>query len=1065
MDQDRWKTVNHIFHAALEVSPSERHAFIHSASNGDPELQAEVEVLLKADQDAGSYLETPLLPGELFSSSAPPVSAGDVLCGRFRILRAVGEGGMGHVFEAYDSELAVHVALKIIRPEIASNPETLNRFRQEVRLARQITHPNVCRTFDIERESRVVDPASGTKKELVFLTMEFLQGETLDSRIKRAGLLPLDEALQIAGQIADALFAAHSFGIVHRDMKPANIMLVPVESAPDSSFRAVITDFGLARLDTVLPQGNHSPLSHSGRPIGTLAYMAPEQLEGTAVSAATDIYAFGLILFEMVTGTRAFPTDNFLSGIAKRLSGPPPSPSTIVPKLPASWCRAIEGCLRLNPADRFQSATDVIAALEGSRTNLPRVIKPTLLQRLTLVSWPSRTRFLAFSGILFAALALSGVAFRLYRSRVDSQVAPGASIYLTPVKNETGIRALDNITELLRAGLSQSAQVNLLDQSRVGDTLQLMTKSPDTPIDPPIAREIAMRSGAVRIIFATVRGTAGNYQLNVDIQQPDNTPARYRDHWTETFSWKSSDLNANSGTIPPELTTAVRNSTDWIRFKTGESRNDIARLDAAPEDVTTPNWDALADYEEAERLVAHGQRDEALIKLRSAVRKDPDFALALGRLGDIEVNLYRKEDGYRDYLKALDAGASRRLSLRERNRIKGLYAMDTGDFQTAADTFQEYSSLYEHDYLGWFYRARPLSMLGRSPEAIEVLKKAHEVDPLKSGALILLVSENLIVGDNAEAIKWSDSLRSMNDKDAAWFSDGILAFVNGDLSASTRLLHNPSDSANPMARSESIRYLADLQAEQGNYSEAANLLGRALANGRQSAYMLMDRAYAIGMAGDSVQCAQTVERALQLDSSPDMVLRASLTLGRVYSRLTGANANPIRASLALLPGRLSAGNFGVITTETRYRVLGEALLARGEAEAALREFRKADSLEAPRISREYLGRALEAMAAHRSDASKADQWRRAALDSYAFPAMHPAVIWQFPTEYPPGAYAESIEDWLRVANSIGLRDSTYKTLQDKLLLLRPHSAPSSILAGASDHRLKPLAGTSTSKQP
>ena len=198
MDQDRWKTVNHIFHAALEVSPSERHAFVHSASNGDPELQAEVELLLKADQDAGSYLETPLLPGELFSSSAPPVSPGDVLCGRFRILRAVGEGGMGHVFEAYDSELAVHVALKIIRPEIASNPETLNRFRQEVRLARQITHPNVCRTFDIERETSVVDPASGTKKELVFLTMEFLLGETLDSRVKRSGLLPLDEALQIA---------------------------------------------------------------------------------------------------------------------------------------------------------------------------------------------------------------------------------------------------------------------------------------------------------------------------------------------------------------------------------------------------------------------------------------------------------------------------------------------------------------------------------------------------------------------------------------------------------------------------------------------------------------------------------------------------------------------------------------------------------------------------------------------------------------------------------------------------------------------------------------------------
>jgi hypothetical protein len=208
MDQDRWKTVNRIFHSALDVPPSERHAFVLSASNGDPELEAEVKLLLKADQEAGSYLETPLLPGELSSSSAPPVSPGDVLCGRFRILRAVGEGGMGHVFEAYDSELAVHVALKVIRPEIASNPEVLGRFRQEVRLARRITHPNVCRTFDIEREVRTVGSGGETKQELVFLTMEFLQGETLDARIKRSGPLPLAEAHHVAKQLADAM-AAH----------------------------------------------------------------------------------------------------------------------------------------------------------------------------------------------------------------------------------------------------------------------------------------------------------------------------------------------------------------------------------------------------------------------------------------------------------------------------------------------------------------------------------------------------------------------------------------------------------------------------------------------------------------------------------------------------------------------------------------------------------------------------------------------------------------------------------------------------------------------------------------
>ena len=189
MDQNRWKTVNQIFNAALEVSSSERHSFVASASPGDPELQSEVELLLKANEEAGSFIESPLDSGRfIFQNPLQSLNPGDVLCGRFRLVRAVGEGGMGHVFEAFDFELGVQVALKVIRSEIASNPESLARFlNQEVRLARQITHPNVCRTFDIERETRGVDSDRGAKRETLFLTMEFLAGETLDSRIKHAG--------------------------------------------------------------------------------------------------------------------------------------------------------------------------------------------------------------------------------------------------------------------------------------------------------------------------------------------------------------------------------------------------------------------------------------------------------------------------------------------------------------------------------------------------------------------------------------------------------------------------------------------------------------------------------------------------------------------------------------------------------------------------------------------------------------------------------------------------------------------------------------------------------------
>jgi tetratricopeptide (TPR) repeat protein len=410
MDRVRWKAVNEIFHAALELPAGERDVFLSAAVEGDVQLRAEVEDLLKADEDAGSYIETPLIAGESPFAPPPPVNPGDVLCGRFRIVRAVAEGGMGHVFEAFDSELTVSVALKVIRPEIASNPEALMRFRQEVRLARRITHPNICRTFDFERDMRVIDPERGIKQEVVFLTMEFLEGDTLAAHIKQNGTLPMDLRLHIARQIADALVAAGSLGIVHRDIKPANVMLVANGNGDQNRFRVVITDFGLARTDPLGPTGHPVSLSQTARPIGTLAYMAPEQLEGKPVSAATDIYAFGLVLFEMVTGRRAFPSDNFLSGITQRLTGSAPNPQALVPDLPETWRHAIDGCLRTKPEERFKSAADVIAVLEGGKVKLRATRKGTW--RFT----QKRILYAVIAAAACGAVILFWTRFRLYQA-------------------------------------------------------------------------------------------------------------------------------------------------------------------------------------------------------------------------------------------------------------------------------------------------------------------------------------------------------------------------------------------------------------------------------------------------------------------------------------------------------------------------------------------------------------------------------------------------------------------------------------------------------------------------
>lgn len=1050
MDQDRWKTINQIFHAALEISSSERHAFVLSASNGDHDLLAEVELLLQADQDAGSYLETPLLATDEFSNATPPLSPGDVLCGRFRILRAVGEGGMGHVFEAYDSELTVHVALKIIRPEIASNAEALSRFRQEVRLARRITHPNVCRTFDIEREIRVLDSVGDTKQEIIFLTMEFLEGETLASRIKRTGPLQLDEALQVGRQVADAMNAAHSLGIVHRDLKPANIMLVPAESAAELVFRAVITDFGLARLDTALPQGNRSVLSNSGRPIGTLAYMAPEQLEGTAVSAATDIYAFGLILFEMVTGTRAFPSDNFLSGIARRVSGPPPSPQTIVPTLPIPWCRAIEGCLSLKPEDRFQAVADATAILEGGRIDFPRTNKPSLVQRLALASWPPRRRLYTASAIFVAAVSLFLGSLRLYQSRADAKVAPGALVYLTQVKNETGEKTFDNLTELIQASLAQSAQINLLDQSRVGDTLQHMTKAPDTVIDPPTAREIALRTGAVRVVFCRVSGSQGSYNLNIDLQQPDaSSPARYRDRWTQSFAWQSSG-SSNTATIPQELTSTVRKASNWIRAAAGESKNDIATLDTPPEDVTTNSWAALIEYNNARLFSSRGEPASAVLALQHAVLIDPQFALAYGQLGDTLAALYRTPEAYEAYRNALNINQDWRLTRRERDRIKGMYAADSGDMEAAEVAFRDYSTYFENDPAGWAYRSYPLEMLGRIDEAISVLERAAAFEPHRSFPMNELITCLLSLGRYDEARQWIARLRTEGYSDYALLKEGQLHFLLGEYDQAARSFRSVSTSDSQTFRESGNSMLARLEAEQGNDFAATQSLNRDIDHERSNsnhsalAASLLDRAYLYGKHGEIEGCNEDIEQAIGLNPSVQNTINASRILGEANFLTHGVHSADISKTLRKLAGQLSSSETSTIFDIARLRVNGELMLAQGNWKQALLDFSQVDKLDAPSATREYLARALATAAGRQPTYAMREEFGMKAIKAYETVTLREGFIWSQPTNFPPGFYADHVAESLRLPGLSNLLAEVSQQAFARYKQLRPDESTSSL---------------------
>ncbi|HYX25183.1 MAG TPA: serine/threonine-protein kinase, partial [Thermoanaerobaculia bacterium] len=292
----------------------------------------------------------------------PGFAPGELLAGRYRVVRFIARGGMGEVFEVEDLELKERVALKTVRWEAAQDTVAVERFRREIQLARKVTHPNVCRIFDVSHHRE-----EGSAEATIFLTMELLPGETLSQRLRRAGPMLPGEALGIASQIAAALDAAHHAGVIHRDLKPGNVVLVEGRGAgAGRGPRAVVTDFGLARLDSGAEAAAGQALTLTGAAgvVGTPAYLAPEQVEGGEITSAADVFAFGIVLYEMLTGTVPFLGENALSTAVKRLREAPVPPRVHSPGIEPRWEAAILRCLERDPAARFASAPEVIRALE-----------------------------------------------------------------------------------------------------------------------------------------------------------------------------------------------------------------------------------------------------------------------------------------------------------------------------------------------------------------------------------------------------------------------------------------------------------------------------------------------------------------------------------------------------------------------------------------------------------------------------------------------------------------------------------------------------------------------------
>ena len=349
MTPERWERIKELFEAALERPPAERAEFLARACEGEAALHAEVKRLLDHHDDERFMKKQPWLPPTEADSLRPSRSfqPDEIVCQRYRIRRFVGRGGMGEVYEAEDLELGGPVALKTIRPSMAADEHMVARFKKEIHLARRVAHRNVCRTFDLARHE-----SGDARGAITFLTMEFLPGETISHRIKNHGPFSSPEAVPIIRQMAEALDAAHRAGVIHRDFKSGNVMLVPGKDG----LRPVVTDFGLAR--GMNPEDYD--VGTQGNVAGTPGYMAPELSAGGAATVASDIYALGVVMYEMLTRRR------------------PVQPNARPPEVESALQRAVMRCLERDPANRFSSAGALIAALED-RAPLPEPEPPSRL--------------------------------------------------------------------------------------------------------------------------------------------------------------------------------------------------------------------------------------------------------------------------------------------------------------------------------------------------------------------------------------------------------------------------------------------------------------------------------------------------------------------------------------------------------------------------------------------------------------------------------------------------------------------------------------------------------------
>src|SRR5262245_28721689 len=640
---------------------------------------------LGSDRTFGGPNESPtIVPAE----EAPTLPPGTMLAGRYQIVDLIGLGGMGAVYKAFDRQLTRLVALKTILPEMAGTPTALKRFKQEVLLAQSIVQKNVVRIFDIGED--------GATK---FITMDFIEGVDLKSLIKEKGKLPPAEAAGILRQVCLGLEAAHAAGVVHRDLKPQNIMI-------EKDGHIVVMDFGIAR------SGESRGATQTGAFLGTPEYMSPEQAKTENVDARSDIFSIGLIFYELLTGKLPFQGKTVLETMFKRTMERAIPPAEIDATVPKGANDIVNKCLQIEREDRYQSVTELLEDLENfdptKKVGAAERAKARLKKAARYRKWAVAAALV----ILTVAVVVLVFSNRSPAPTSTTAHAP-VTVVLADFTNHTGDPLLDGALEpAVKMELEGACFITAYDRPAVVRTLGVRVPA---KLDELAARQIAVNQGLGVVLSGSLDRQGEGYTLSIKATQA--VTGNVIKIAEETASKKDQILFATT-----KLTAAVRRAL-------GDDTSDSA-LRFAMETITATSLEAIHEYAIGMEALSNGKHQDALQSFSKAVDIDRTFGLGYGGMAIAARNLGQQEDAVKHIQDAL--GRLDRMTDREKYRIRALHFNITGDQEKCVSEYTTLVTKYPSDAGGFNNIAGCLVQLRNIPKALEQMRQAATILPKRT---------------------------------------------------------------------------------------------------------------------------------------------------------------------------------------------------------------------------------------------------------------------------------------------------------------------------------------------